>query len=134
MTTPQDYRTLVTRLEAIQEAGIVSPGTVQSATNAVTAPDASGAVLRALLTTGMSVVPEIVAFLMKNKSQLSPKCQGMLQQFDTKAPSAGDQPARPAQTTNNPATPSPQPTGPVTGGRAPNGPANPSVLIPGQSV
>ena len=119
MTTPQDYRTLVNRLESIQEAGIVSPGMVQSATDAVTSPDASGAVLRALLTTGMSVVPEIVAFLMKNKSQLSPRCQGMLQQFD-KAPS------RAPDTTGS--APSPQPT-PVTGG-----PANPPVLIPGKSV
>ena len=130
MTTPaEQYRALVARLESIQEAGIVSPGMVQSATNAVTAPDASGSVLRALLTSGMSVVPEIVAFLMKNKSQLSPKCQGVLNQY---APGAGDQPARPAQTTNNPATPSPQPTGPVTGGRPAQ--SNPPVLIPGQSV
>ena len=129
MTTPQDYRTLVNRLESIQEAGIVSPGMAQSATNAVTSPDASGAVLRALLTTGMSVVPEIVAFLMKNKSQLSPKCQGMLQQFD-KAPSP--QGRVPGATTYDPDTtgsaPSPQPT-PVTGG-----PPNPPVLIPGKSV
>jgi len=119
MTTPQDYRTLVNRLESIQEAGIVSPGMVQSATDAVTSPDASGAVLRALLTTGMSVVPEIVAFLMKNKSQLSPKCQGVLQQFDTgdklKAPTPG---ARVPDTTGS--APSPQPTwnGPATGGPA----------------
>ena len=126
MTTPQDYRTLVTRLEAIQEAGMVTPNMVQSATNAVTAPDASGSVLRALLTNGMSVVPEIVAFLMKNKSQLSPRCQGVLNQY---APGAGDQPARPAQTGT---APSPQPTDPSTGGRP--APANPPVLIPGQSV
>ena len=94
MTTPaEQYRTLVARLESIQEAALVTPGMVQSATDAVTAPTSAGAVLRALLTTGMSVVPEIVAFLMKNKSQLSPNAQGVLQQFDTgdrlKAPSPG---------------------------------------------
>jgi len=131
MTTPQDYRTLVNRLESIQEAGIVSPGMVQSATDAVTAPTSAGAVLRALLTTGMSVVPEIVAFLMKNKSQLSPKCQGILQQFD-KAPSP--QARVPGATTYDPDTtgsaPSPQPTwsGPATGGPAVAVPA------PGKSV
>ena len=71
MTTPaEQYRTLVARLESIQEAGTVSPGVAQSATNAVTSPDASGAVLRAILTTGMSVVPEIVAFLMKKSAPL----------------------------------------------------------------
>ena len=126
MTTPaEQYRTLVARLESIQEAGMAPPGMVQSATNAVTAPDASGAVLRALLTTGMSVVPEIVAFLMKNKSQLSPKCQGVLGQFDT----GGRLSPSPAQTGT---APSPQPTDPSTGGRPAQ--ANPPVLIPGQSV
>ena len=111
MTTPaEQYRTLVARLESIQEAAIITPRQADAAKDAVMSPDASGAVLRALLTTGFSVVPEIVAFLMKNKSQLSPKCQGVLQQFDTgdrlKAPS-------PAQTGT---APSPQPpmAGPVT--------------------
>lgn len=133
MTTPaEQYRTLVARLEAIQEAGTVPPGMVQSATNAVTAPDASGAVLRALLTTGMSVVPEIVAFIMKNKSQLSPKCQGVLGQL---APGPGytdigGQPAQPG-TAPSPKPTQPQATGPATG--VPQQ-GNPSVLIPGQSV
>ena len=131
-TQAEQYRTLVARLEAIQEAPIPSPGMVQSATNAVTSPDASGSVLRALLTTGMSVVPEIVAFLMKNKSQLSPKCQGVLQQYAP--PGAGDQPsARPATPDQQPQSPQvAQPTGPVTGGRPTQ--SNPPVLIPGQSV
>jgi hypothetical protein len=114
-TQAEQYRTLVARLEAIQEAPIPSPGMVQSATNAVTSPDASGSVLRALLTTGMSVVPEIVAFLMKNKSQLSPKCQGVLN-----------------QTWSGPATQSPDSTGsmpstkPTWSGPATGGPANPT--------
>jgi hypothetical protein len=106
----------------------------QSATNAVTAPDASGAVLRALLTTGMSVVPEIVAFLMKNKSQLSPKCQVILQQFD-KAPIDKAPSPRDGAITYDPSTtgsaPSPQPGSPGGIGIPP---ANPSVLIPGKSV
>jgi len=131
MTTPQDYRTLVTRLEAIQEspASVFTPNQSQSIANAVTSPDASGAVLRALLTTGMSVVPEIVAFLMKNKSQLSPKCQGMLQQFEkVPSPPRGGTAYNPDSTGSEP---SPQPTwsGPATGGTA-----NPPVLIPGKSV
>jgi len=135
MTTPQDYRTLVDKLEAIQEspASVFTPKQSQSIANAVTSPDTSGSVLRALLTTGMSVVPEIVAFLMKNKSQLSPKCQGILQQFDTgdklKAPSP--QPTWSGPATYDPSTtgsaPSPQPT-PATGGPAVAVPA------PGKSV
>jgi hypothetical protein len=124
MTTPQDYRTLVNRLESIQESPVVTPRMVQSATNAVTSPDTSGSVLRALLTNGMSVVPEIVAFLMKNKSQLSPKCQGILQQFDPKAQATAP--------SFDPSTVTPQPS-PQPQATAPSG-ANPSVLIPGKSV
>jgi hypothetical protein len=120
MTTPQDYRTLVTRLEAIQEGALagLAGDAVDAAKDVGVAPGAAGAMLRALLTSGQSVLPEIIMFLMKNKSQLSPKCQGVLNQI---APGTGDQPTRPAQG-----------TGPIRG-QGPM-PANPPVLIPGQSV
>ena len=126
MTTPaEQYRTLVARLESIQESPVSAvANAAQPVANAVTSPDASGAVLRALLTTGMSVVPEIVAFLMKNKSQLSPRCQGVLNQVapETQATGPSPQPgARAPNTTGTapaPQPPTPQPTwnGPVSGG------------------
>jgi hypothetical protein len=129
MQTPaEQYRALVARLESIHEQDPTQEGVVDIIRKISNIPKAT-AIKAFIALSGMGVTIEIIQFLMKNKSQLSPQCQGALDKIapmldpeaQATAPSTAPTPDTPQPTSPEVST-APKPTSP-----APGAPAGPGV-------